>query len=245
MRLGLIGKTLAHSYSQRWFEELFRREGIADAHYGLYPTESLDGFRQWAFREGLDGFNVTIPYKEAIMPLLDELDDTARRIGAVNCVCVRQGRLVGYNTDAPAFIDTLRPLLQPWHRHALVLGTGGAARAVGYALRQEGIACTFVSRNPLGKADTVDYEEAARMMETCLLVVNATPVGMYPCEDASPWQRDDLWTDRHLCYDLIYNPDPTLLMRQASWHNAMTKSGLEMLCRQAELSWDEFRCGEG
>ncbi len=240
MKLGLIGKTLTHSWSQWWFEQLFRRDGIADAEYRLYPMPSLDGLRDWALREGLSGFNVTIPYKEAIIPLLDRLDDEAQTIGAVNCVAVQDGQLVGYNTDSQAFRETLQLLMQPCHTHALVLGTGGASRAVGHALSQLGIAATFVSRTPDGKPSTVGYTEAEGLMATHLLVVNATPVGMYPDKDATPWQRADLWTPRHLCYDLIYNPSPTRLLQEAADHGASTRDGLPMLFRQAELSWKRF-----
>ena len=146
LRLGLIGNPLGHSWSQRWFEEMFRREGIADAFYGLFPLPTLDGLREWVLREGLAGFNVTIPYKEAVIPYLDELSEEARAIGAVNCVSVRNGLLTGHNTDAPAFRETLLPHLKPWHTRALVLGTGGAAKAVCHVLRGLGVEVTLVSR---------------------------------------------------------------------------------------------------
>ncbi|MBP5644706.1 MAG: shikimate dehydrogenase [Bacteroidales bacterium] len=245
LRLGLIGNPLGHSWSQRWFEEMFRREGIEDATYDLYPLPSLDGLREWVLQEGLAGFNVTIPYKESVIPYLDGLSEEARAIGAVNCVCVRDGRLTGHNTDAPAFRETLLPRLKPWHTRALVLGTGGASKAVSHVLRGLGVEPTLVSRGRTrGYAPTkrlsrvVSYAEAADLVKSHLLVVNATPVGMYPATEATPWPYADLRTVRHLAYDLVYNPAPTLFLKQASEGGAATLGGLPMLHRQAELSWD-------
>lgn len=245
LRLGLIGNPLGHSWSQRWFEEMFQREGIEGATYGLFPLPSLDGLREWVLQEDLAGFNVTIPYKEAVIPYLDGLSEEAHAIGAVNCVCVRDGRLTGHNTDAPAFRETLLPRLKPWHTRALVLGTGGASKAVSHVLRGLGVEVTLVSRGRTrGYAPTkrlsrvVSYAEAAELMGSHLLVVNATPVGMYPATEATPWPYADRWTARHLAYDLVYNPAPTLFLKQASEHGAATLGGLPMLHRQAELSWD-------
>ncbi len=289
LRLGLIGNPLGHSWSQRWFEEMFRREGIEGATYGLYPLPSLDGLREWVLQEGLAGFNVTIPYKEAVIPYLDGLSEEARAIGAVNCVRVRDGRLTGHNTDAPAFRETLLPHLKPWHTRALVLGTGGASKAVSHVLRGLGVEPTLVSRGhtpqslrdsspnlgeqleipiasdtasdcashsspklgevvrrtggvcsttPEAHTGVVSYAEAAELMDSHLLVVNATPVGMYPDTEATPWPYANRWTARHLAYDLIYNPAPTLFLKQATEHGAATLGGLPMLHRQAELSWD-------
>ena len=169
------------------------------------------------------------------MEWMDELDETARGVGAVNCVDCREGKLKGYNTDAPAFAETLRPLLQPWHKAALVLGTGGAAKAVGFALKGLGIEYKFVSRKPVG--EEVGYDEAMELAATHLLIVNATPVGMYPATEASPWPEPQRIVERHLCYDLIYNPQETLFLRQAKRAGATVCGGLKMLQRQAELSW--------
>ena len=241
LRLGLIGNPLGHSWSQRWFEEMFRREGIEGACYGLFPLPSLDGLREWVLQEGLAGFNVTLPYKEAVIPYLDGLSEEARAIGAVNCVRVRDGRLTGHNTDAPAFRETLLPHLQPWHTRALVLGTGGASKAVCYVLRGLGITPTLVSRTPEAHTGTISYAEAADLMESHLLVVNATPVGMYPDTEATPWPYADRWTARHLAYDLVYNPSPTLFLKQSTEGGAATLGGLPMLHRQAELSWELWR----
>lgn len=138
-KFGLIGCPLGHSWSKRWFDAMFAQQGLNDCCFNLYELPNLNNFRHWVESEELRGFSVTIPYKEQIIPFLDELDEAAAAIGAVNSVAVRQGRLVGYNTDAPGFGQTLRPHLQPWHERALVLGTGGASKAVGYELGRLGI----------------------------------------------------------------------------------------------------------
>lgn len=240
MKFGLIGKTLGHSYSQAWFEAMFAREGIAEASYRLFPLDPLPDLHCWAAAQGLSGFNVTVPYKEAVLPQLDELDSTAAAIGAVNCVRVTDGRLIGNNTDAPAFRATIEPLLQPHHTQALILGTGGAAKAVAYSLHQLGIRYTFVSRHPDEHPNAIGYGDFITVGQTTVdvpLIINATPVGMFPHVAASPLPDNFPWSTRHLCYDLVYNPSPTLLMQQAKAKGATVMSGLEMLHRQAELSW--------
>ena len=227
----MIGKKLGHSLSQ----ELFEAQGFKDARYGLYEMESLDGLRQWMEQEHINGFNVTIPYKQEIIPLLDAVDDTAAEIGAVNCVSVENGRLVGHNTDAPAFMATF---VEPFHGTALLLGTGGAARAVAYALRQLSVDYVFVSRHPEAATmkPVIGYDE---ITPDYSMIINATPVGMYPDIESTPINLSPLTSHLSPClvYDLIYNPSPTLLMRQAEALGARVKNGLEMLNRQAELSW--------
>ena len=188
-----------------------------------------------------EGLNVTIPYKEAVIPHLDQLDLTAQAVGAVNCVEVHEGCLIGHNTDAPAFLDTLRPLLQPHHTAALLLGTGGAAKAVGYALRQLGIEYLLVSRHLEQHPNAVSYTDAASLAASHLLIINATPVGMYPNVDGTPWPYPHLLGGRHLCYDLIYNPATTRFLREAAANGANTCGGLAMLERQAQLSWEIWK----
>ena len=235
-KYGLIGRKLGHSLSQ----ELFEAQGFEDACYGLYEMASLDGLRQWVDEEHIDGFNVTIPYKQAIIPLLDAVDDTAAAIGAVNCVSVENGRLIGHNTDAPAFKETLaeRP-----HGAALILGTGGAAQAVAYALRQLGTEYKFVSRHPERHDNAISYEEATSLLRNipCRVstLINATPVGMYPNNGNTPLPLSTLHfpLSTLLVYDLIYTPSETLLMREAAACGAKVKNGLDMLRKQAELSW--------
>lgn len=236
-KYGLIGKSLAHSWSPAWFADKFEREGITDAEYRLYEMDTVEHLRQWVEENGIDGFNVTIPFKEQVLPFLDRVDDVARRVGAVNCVEVRQGVLVGHNTDAPAFAETLSPLLRTWHTHALVLGTGGASRAVSYVLEGMGIDFLLVSRNPAGRNGVISYQQAEQAISSRLLLVNTTPVGMYPHIGQTPWPNAGALSPRHLCYDLIYNPAPTCFLRQAAQAGAAVCDGRAMLHRQAELSW--------
>lgn len=240
-KYGLIGKTLRHSWSPQWFNGMFARCGIADAEYNLYEMESPGDLHRWVEECGIAGFNVTIPFKESVVPQMDRCDAAVQAIGAVNCVECRDGLLIGHNTDAPAFGQTLEPLLRPWHTSALVLGTGGAAKAVGHALHVLGIECTFVSRNPEQHPGAVSYHTAMQEVDSRLLIVNATPVGMFPDIDSSPWPWPQLLSSRHLCYDLVYNPSPTLFLQQAASAGAATLGGLAMLHRQAELSWQIWK----
>ena len=245
-RFALIGRRLGHSYSQRWFEAKFKDLGLTDCTYVLHEMETLAGLRQWVERDGIEGFNVTVPYKQEIIPLLDGLDEAAAAIGAVNCVTVRHGRLVGHNTDAPAFRQSLENT--GWQvQQAFVLGTGGAARAVAYALDRMHIPYRFVSRHPDRHPDAISYSQLTQLAQplshsASLLIVNATPVGMYPDVDATPLNLSAFnyqLSTVHV-YDLTYNPSPTRLMRDAASRGATVNDGLEMLHRQAELSWTLF-----
>lgn len=244
----LIGKKLGHSYSQRWFEEMFARLGLEDHSYRLVEMPTLEHLRDWVQTANINGFNVTVPYKQEAIAYLDELDDVAAAIGAVNCVTVKGGKLTGHNTDAPAFRDTLSSFIShdssPFTQ-AFILGTGGAAHAVAFALGQLGIPYTFVSRTPERHQDAISYDELSVFtFESPTLIVNATPVGMYPAVDATPLDLSHKFTHSHIhtfFYDLIYNPSPTLFLRQAAALGAKTKDGLEMLHRQAELSWGLFQ----
>ena len=238
IKYGLIGNPLGHSWSQQWFESMFAREGIADAQYLPYELDSLEGLKGWVRQEGLDGFNVTIPYKEAVIAQLDTLDPVATAIGAVNCVERDGARLIGHNTDAPAFAATLRPLLRPHHSAALILGSGGASKAVAYALHELGIDYAVVSRQPLLHPGTISYGRARTLAPSHTLIINATPVGMSPDVSATPWPFADLLDSRHLCYDLVYNPPRTRFLAYAEAQGAQIFGGQAMLERQARLSWD-------
>ncbi len=244
----LIGNPLGHSYSQRWFEALFAREGLVSYSYRLHEMATLDGLRRWVTDECIDGFNVTIPYKQAILPLLDTLTPEAAAIGAVNCVVVDGGRLVGHNTDAPAFAKELGAAdgALCTSCRALILGTGGAARAVAYALKGLGIGYRLVSRkghmhDTSGDDVIIGYSLDEITDFGATLLVNATPVGTWPDVYASPWPWPEALDRFRLVYDLTYNPSPTLLLRQAAAAGAATKDGLGMLYRQAELSWRLWR----
>lgn len=226
---GIIGNPLEHSWSAQYFTEKFRREGI-DADYRLLPMADIHGVEE--VMNALDGINVTLPYKQSIMAHLTDIDNTAQSIGAVNVVRGRKG----YNTDWIGFVESLRPLLASSDRHALVLGTGGVSRAVQYGLRQLGMDCLLVSRNPYGEA--IAYGEIdANLLNTYTVVVNCTPLGMYPIVDACPNIPYDLLDERHLLFDCVYNPEHTLFLRRGQEQGTRTKNGLEMLHLQAEAAW--------
>lgn len=235
-KYGIIGYPLGHSFSRAFFTEKFQREHI-DAEYVNFEIPSADmlpGIVQT--NPNLCGLNVTLPHKEAVIPMLDELSDEAKEIGAVNVIRVRDGRLKGFNSDIIGFMDSIRPLLKPWHQHALVLGTGGASRAIRVGLQRLGIQWTYVSRTPApGRLTYADL--TAELMEHYQVIVNCSPVGMFPHVDACPDIPYQLLTDRHLLYDLVYNPQETLFLKRGAEHGAAVKNGLEMLHLQALASW--------
>ena len=235
---GLIGNPVGHSASQQLFDNKFATNGTNNYCYKLYELSDASHLHDWVRQEQLSGFNVTLPYKEEAYKQADWLSDEAQAIGAVNVIAVEEGTglLRGYNTDAPAFEQTLLPLLQPWHTSALVLGTGGAAKAVAYTLRKLGIDCLLVSRTPR-QGQSIGYQQAEEEARQRYLIVNATPVGMSPNEALSPWQDIHLLSPRHLCYDLVYNPEETRFMLEAELAGATVKNGMEMLQLQAALSW--------
>lgn len=240
-RYGLLGYPLGHSFSARFFAEKFRREGI-DAEYVNFEMPSVEGLRTFIGADpALCGLNVTIPHKQAVVPLLDVLTDEARAIGAVNVIAIgrREGslRLVGANTDAVGFRRSIEPLLRPCHRRALVLGTGGASRAVVYVLRQLGIEPVYVSRTERQGAFTY-AALTADVVREYRVIVNCSPVGMYPHTDECPALPYDALTEDHLLYDLVYNPEETLFMRRGRERGATVKNGLEMLHLQALAAWD-------
>ena len=229
---GIIGFPLHHSFSAKYFNEKFATERI-DAEYSLYPVqeESLK-LKVEDLLSSLDGFNVTLPYKQAVIPFLERLDETAQAIGAVNVVYKR----VGYNTDCIGFLESMRPLVRDYDQQALVLGTGGASKAVCYGLCKLGITPTLVSRTP--KAGQLGYSDLTpEIMATHTIIVNCTPLGMYPEVDNCPNIPYERITARHLLYDCIYNPEETLFLRQGRAQGAQTKNGMEMLTGQAKAAW--------
>jgi shikimate dehydrogenase len=239
MRLfGLIGFPLSHSFSKGFFAEKFQREGITDCRYENFPIPDIAGFHAlWQQHPELEGMNVTIPYKQDVIPFLHHFSEAARAIGAVNCIRRQGNELTGHNTDVTGFSRSLQPLLQPHHTKALVLGAGGAAKAVKFALQQLGIAYTEVSRKYFD--GTIRYEAIdAAVMEAHTLIVNTTPLGMYPNVEEAPPIPYEAITNRHLLYDLIYNPAETLFMKKGAERGAAVKNGHEMLILQAEASWE-------
>lgn len=238
---GLIGYPLTHSRSPELFKEIFRKEGLHDHEYQLFPMESASDIRTFVqSNPSLRGLNVTIPFKKAVLEYLDDLSPEAGKIGAVNCIRIgyRSGVpvLAGYNTDAAGFIESSAPYFRPGSR-ALVLGTGGASRAVTYALEEAGIPFRLVSRKPQSP-DILAYSElTGSMIRAFPVIINTTPLGMYPdlesCPDI-PYQAID---SRHLLIDLVYNPLKTLFLQKGEQSGAACLNGLAMLHIQAERSW--------
>lgn len=238
-KFGLIGKTLVHSFSKKYFTEKFEREAV-DANYELYSMANVDSLRQFVQEHSLCGLNVTIPYKQDVILLLDEIDSEAQMVGAVNVIKIkREGErlcLKGFNTDVVGFRNSLKPLLKPWHTSALVLGTGGASKAVLYVLENLGIAARCVSRQK--REGMLTYETLdADVMRRNTLIVNTTPLGTFPNVDTCPDIPYRLLTEKHLLFDLVYNPEQTLFMKKGLQNGAAVKNGYEMLVGQAEASW--------
>ncbi len=240
-KYGLIGYPLGHSFSKNFFNEKFHSESI-DAEYVNFEIPSIKEFPTvLATTPELAGLNVTIPYKEQVIPYLDELDEAAKAIGAVNVIKFvnhkGKTRLVGYNSDVIGFTQSIEPLLEPQHKKALILGTGGASKAIHYGLLQLGLECTFVSRTK--REGMLTYEDLIpEVMDEYKVIVNCTPVGMYPHADLYPAIPYECLTPNHLLYDLLYNPDTTLFMKKGADQGAVTKNGLEMLLLQAFGAWD-------
>lgn len=239
-RFGLIGFPLGHSFSQKYFTQKFEADGT-DARYDLFPLSSITELPKLLDDvDNFAGFNVTIPYKQDVMAYLDELDDQAREIGAVNVVKISYegGRrhLKGFNSDAYGFTESIRPMLGDSHKKALVLGSGGASKAVIYSLKRLGLTPVIVSRHVApGLLTYADLN--ADVMTEYTVIVNASPVGMSPKVDACPDIPYEFLTPAHVCFDLVYNPEETLFLKKAKAQGAAVKNGLEMLHLQAEGAW--------
>lgn len=228
---GIIGYPLHHSFSARYFNDKFEREHI-EAEYSLYSIPENETDKIKGYINSLDGMNVTYPYKEKVIPFLDRLDETAEEIGAVNVVY----RKVGYNTDCLGFMAAIRPLLREYDRRALVLGTGGAAKAVCYGLKKLGLKPTMVSRTP--KTGMLAYNELNEdIMAAYTVIVNCTPLGMLPDVDSFPPIPYERITARHLLFDCVYNPAKTQFLKKGKAQGALTRNGMDMLTGQAEEAW--------
>lgn len=233
---GLIGNPVSHSFSEKYFMEKFKREKI-DAEYKTFKLEDITELQDLVKKEKeLNGLNVTIPYKEQVIPFLDEVEEQAKNIGAVNTIAFKNGRRIGYNTDCFGFMKSLFPLVEKHHTHALILGTGGAAKAVAQALHSLGIEFKMVSREPSeGQLGYPDVTE--EVLSEYLLVVNCTPLGTFPNVNESPKIPYHALTNRHLLYDLTYNPAVTQFLAQGQMQNCKIFNGQKMLEYQAEQSW--------
>lgn len=235
---GLIGFPLEHSFSPRYFESKFEKENINDAQFHLYPLSSIVQFPELTQKDKrIQGLAVTIPYKQEVIPFLDELDQEAKSIGAVNCIQFREGKLKGFNTDWKGFFNSLQPILKSYHSKALILGSGGGSKAVQFALDKAGIKGQVVSRIPSkGELGYGDLDKETLYQHK--LIVNCSPVGMYPQEDQAPAIPYNFLTSDHICYDLIYRPEETLFLKLAKEKGATVKNGMEMLELQAEMNWE-------
>jgi len=228
---GIIGFPLLHSFSAKYFNEKFATEKI-DAEYSLYPLKELTEERIKELLDTLDGMNVTMPYKQVIIPYLDRLDETARAVGAVNVVHNK----VGYNTDCIGFMNSIRPLLRKSDRKALVLGTGGASKAVCYGLSKLGVSPTLVSRTP--KEGVLGYNQLTEeVMHDYTVIINCTPLGMAPEENTCPDIPYQWITARHLLFDCVYNPEETVFLHKGKAQGATIRNGMEMLTGQAKAAW--------
>lgn len=235
---GLIGKNISYSFSKKYFTEKFALGNLVDCSYENFDLQSIEEFPKLiANNPDLKGLNVTIPYKEAVIPYLGKLSKTASQIGAVNVIrFTKKGKLKGYNSDYYGFMKSLEPLLQPHHKKALILGTGGAAKAVAFALDQLGILYTYVSREE--KEGMIDYDRInVTTFDNYHIIINCTPLGTSPDTKAFPPIPYNFFTEKHIAFDLIYNPEETQFLKKAKKKGAITKNGYEMLVLQAEKAW--------
>ncbi len=235
---GLIGYPLSHSFSKKYFTGKFEKEKITDSEFNAFSIENIDLLPQLIKdNPALKGLSVTIPYKESVMPFLDDLDVTAKKIGAVNCIKIANGKLIGYNTDAFGFRQSIKPFLESHHERALILGTGGASKAVYSVLMEIGIDCRFVTRNKKAENQFSYSELNENMVNAFKLIVNASPVGMFPNVDNAPQIPYEFISSSHLLYDLVYNPAQTEFLKRGKANGAAIVNGLSMLQQQAEEAW--------
>lgn len=233
IRLALIGHPVGHSLSKTYFDTMFQQKNI-EGNYELHDLTTIDQLPALLERENLNGFNVTLPYKLAVIPFCNQLTETARSIGAVNAVRIDGDRLTGHNTDAEGFADAIKPLLLPHHDRVLIIGNGGAARAVAFA-------CTNLLHLPYEiiceHRNTNDFERSTQLIPTHTVIVNCTPLGMHPNEETLPQINYNEVTSQHLLFDLVYAPATTQFMKQGMKHGATVANGLKMMHAQADAAW--------
>lgn len=239
-RFGLLGKNISYSFSANYFLKKFEKENIENSEYVNFDIQSIEEFSSLlSEQKNIKGMNVTIPYKQDVIPFLNILDETAQKIGAVNTIkFTERGNLKGYNTDVIGFEQSIKPLLQNHHRKALILGTGGASKAVAYVLEKNNIKIKYVSRKPRGKRQ-ISYDILSEeIMEEYSILVNCTPLGTFPNVEAFPNIPYQFITEKHLLFDLIYNPEVTQFLAKGKEKGAVIKNGYDMLVLQAEASWN-------
>ncbi len=237
-RFGLIGKDISYSFSKKYFTEKFSDMGMDDHSYENFDLQAIEEFNSvLRNNKTIKGLNITIPYKEAVIAYLTELDEQAEKIGAVNTIQFTDSGLKGYNTDAYGFQTTLLPYLRPHHKKALILGTGGASKAVAYVLGELGIEHTFVSRNPMD--NQIGYHDLTeKVMQEFTILVNCTPLGTHPNVEQMPDIPYTYITDKHFLFDLIYNPEKTVFLKEGEIRGASISNGLRMLQLQADKAWE-------
>lgn len=238
-KFGLIGKDISYSFSRNYFKNKFEVENVIDASYENFDIETIDVFNSKLKQQpDIKGFNVTIPYKESIIPYLDKLNKKAKAIGAVNTIKIsKKGKYVGYNTDFYGFKKSLKPHLKPHHKKALILGTGGASKAIAYVLKNLDIKFVFVSRNPSNKNEIAYSELTDKIIKKHTIIINCTPVGTHPNINACPEIPYSSIKQKHILYDLIYNPEETKFLSTGKLQGATVINGYRMLELQAEKSW--------
>ena len=236
-RFGLIGYPLGHSFSQQYFNNKFKTENLNDCFFELFPIENVDSFPELLqAHKDLKGLAVTIPYKQTIINFLTSIDEAASEIGAVNCIKISSQKIIGFNTDVIGFENSIKPILKPHYKKALILGTGGGSKAVQYVFKKLGIEFLLVSRSK--NQQHIQYQDINELI--CAdynIIVNATPVGMTPNNDKCPEIPYHFLSEKHLLFDLIYNPAETLFLQKGREAGAQTKNGHEMLITQAEANW--------
>lgn len=242
MKLGLIGKTLEHSFSKQYFNEKFEQQELKGYAYQNFELNNINEVKQLVVDQRLDGFNVTIPYKETILPFLDEIDEVAKEIGAVNTVKVKWSgdnfKLIGYNTDTFGFHQLIKPFFKSRHERILILGTGGASKSVAYLLKKQyGASVLFASRKPT-KGNIINWEDVNdNVIHFHKMIVNTTPLGTFPNIEETPQIPLSKITNEHLFVDLVYNPKETKFLKNGKENNAVILNGLTMLHQQAEKAW--------
>jgi shikimate dehydrogenase len=238
---GIIGKKLSHSFSKSYFEKKFNENNLTDYSYTNFELADISEFPDLIKNNShLKGLNVTNPYKELVIPYLTELSEEAKEIGAVNCIKIENNKLIGYNTDVYGFSQSIKPFLDTNHQRALILGTGGASKAVAFALKKIGVDVYFVTSAQTKKADNYFFysELSEIILNAFKLIVNTTPLGMFPDNGSFPNIPYQCITNQHLCYDLIYNPELTGFLKRGKEQGAIVVNGLSMLHLQAEKSWE-------
>jgi shikimate dehydrogenase len=240
MQFGLIGESLNHSFSKSYFEQKFKTLGLYNYSYTNFELKGIDELLPLLeSNNSLKGFNVTIPYKEKIIPFLHAISPEAKEIGAVNCVHIVDNKTMGYNTDVYGFSQSVKPFLDVHHERALILGTGGASKAVAFALKKVGTEVWFASTSAKKNQNTFHYSEINEMVITAFkCIVNSTPLGTFPNAEECPKIPYEFITRHHLVYDLVYNPPESLFLKKCKQKGAIVLNGLSMLQLQAEKSWE-------